>query len=158
MFLVNSRLGLFSATSSRFAGTNEMLDHYTLPRHPFSQSYGVNLPSSLAMVHSSALGFSPCLPVSVYGTDACKIHGPRFFSTVWDQPDRRRSSFPSLLGVNKDLDLPGSSSYELGPAMSNRQSWPTLPCYPTVQAPYLQYGNINPLPIAYAFRPRLRPD
>ena len=33
--------------------------------YPFSQSYGVNLPSSLTEVISSALGFSPHLPVSV---------------------------------------------------------------------------------------------
>ena len=59
MFLVNSRLGRFDATPSGC---------YTLMRHPFSQSYGVNLPSSFARVLSIALGFSPCLPVSVYGT------------------------------------------------------------------------------------------
>jgi len=37
-------------------------------KHPFSLSYGVILPSSLTRVLSRALGFSPCLPVSVYGT------------------------------------------------------------------------------------------
>ena len=37
-------------------------------RHPFSRSYGVILPSSLTIVLSLALGFSPHLPVSVYGT------------------------------------------------------------------------------------------
>ena len=40
----------------------------TLAEHPFSLSYGVILPSSLTRVLSRALGFSPCLPVSVYGT------------------------------------------------------------------------------------------
>ena len=54
MFLVNSRLGHFSAPYLR--------------RVPFSRSYGVNLPSSLAMIHSSTLGSSPHPPVSVYGT------------------------------------------------------------------------------------------
>ncbi len=34
-------------------------------RHPLSRSYGVILPSSLTRVLSSALGSSPCLPVSV---------------------------------------------------------------------------------------------
>ena len=37
-------------------------------RLPFSRSYGVNMPSSLTVIHSSTLGFSPRLPVSVYGT------------------------------------------------------------------------------------------
>ena len=54
MFLVNSRLGLF-------------LEALSL-RHPLSLSYGVILPSSLTIVLSLTLGFSPHLPVSVYGT------------------------------------------------------------------------------------------
>ena len=54
MFLLNSCLSLFSAACFR--------------RHPFSRSYGVILPSSLTMLLPSALGFSPHLPVSVYGT------------------------------------------------------------------------------------------
>ena len=36
--------------------------------HPFSLSYGVNLPSSLTMLLSLILGSSPHLPVSVCGT------------------------------------------------------------------------------------------
>ena len=56
MFLVNSRLGLFTATDG--------LSH----RFPFSLSYGVILPSSLTKVLPRVLGFSPLLPVSVYGT------------------------------------------------------------------------------------------
>ena len=54
MFLLNSCLSLFSAA--------------WFPRHPFSRSYGVILPSSLTMLLPPALGFSPHLPVSVYGT------------------------------------------------------------------------------------------
>ena len=54
MFLVNSCLGLFTATDSR--------------RRPFSRSYGTNLPSSLTTLLPLALGFSPHLPVSVCGT------------------------------------------------------------------------------------------
>ena len=47
MFLVNSRLGLFSAapSSSRAQGS------VTLPGRPFSRSYGTNLPSSLTRAH-----------------------------------------------------------------------------------------------------------
>ncbi len=50
MFLVNSRLGLFSAPCLR--------------RDPFSRSYGVNLPSSLTRVRSFALRVCP-LPTGV---------------------------------------------------------------------------------------------
>ncbi len=38
--------------------------------HPFSRSYGVNLPSSLTEVPSPTWGSSPCPPVSVCGTVA----------------------------------------------------------------------------------------
>ena len=62
MFLLNSRLGHFSATF-----------FITKVRHPFSRSYRVNLPSSLAMDHSSTLGSSPRLPVSVSGTGTVSI-------------------------------------------------------------------------------------
>ena len=42
-------------------------------RHPFSLSYGVILPSSLTIVLSLALGYSPHPPVSVYGTGAFNL-------------------------------------------------------------------------------------
>ena len=54
MFLVNSRLGLFTA--------DQFLDH------SFSRSYGVILQSSLAIVLSLTLGFSPHPCVSIFGT------------------------------------------------------------------------------------------
>ena len=55
MFLLNSCLSLFSAA-------------HVLGGLPLSRSYGDILPSSLTMLLPSALGFSPHLPVSVYGT------------------------------------------------------------------------------------------
>ena len=60
MFLLNSCLGLFSAATSLW--------------HPFSRSYGVNLPSSLTTFLPLALEFSSYLPVSVCGTGAVDIH------------------------------------------------------------------------------------
>ena len=58
MFLVNSRHPLLCAPPS------------WLPkmRAPFSRSYGGNLPSSFNIVLSSALVYSTCPPVSVWGT------------------------------------------------------------------------------------------
>ena len=68
VFLVNSRLGHFSAPTSLWV--------------PFSRSYGVNLPSSLAVIHSSALGSSPHPPVSVYGTGGHTLDANMIFSQV----------------------------------------------------------------------------
>ena len=66
MFLINSRLSLFTATHLRGL--------------PLSLSYGVNLPSSLTTLLPMALGFSPHLPVSVCGTDTTSI--PHAFSRL----------------------------------------------------------------------------
>ena len=57
VFLLNSRPALFSAA-------------HVLGGHPFSRSYGVNVPSSLTTYHPSALEYSSRPPVSVYGTDS----------------------------------------------------------------------------------------
>ena len=63
MFLVNSRYRHFTAAPCR----SEREAHHR-EGHTLSRSYGANLPSSLTRVLSSALGCSPRLPVSVYGT------------------------------------------------------------------------------------------
>ena len=56
MFLLNSRLGLFSAAHSLHC------------ERPLFRSYRTILPSSLTANHSSALVYSTQPPVSVYGT------------------------------------------------------------------------------------------
>ena len=78
VFLLNSRLGLFTAADLR--------------QRPFSRSYRAILPSSLAMIHSSTLGFSPRLPVSVYGTGFynLKLSGFSWKSDYLNYPRPRR--------------------------------------------------------------------
>ena len=98
MFLVNSRLGLFVATSSRFSGCKQ--PDTTLTRHPFSRSYGANLPSSLTRVLSSALAFSASLPVSVCGT-VTRIYRLEVFLGRKDQPlPPHKWETPSQLGLD----------------------------------------------------------
>ena len=84
MFLINSRLGLFTAAISRWL--------------PFSRSYGVVLPSSLTRVLPFVLEFSSRLPVSVCGTGTSKYLAT-FLAGVdsktsfpWSTP-RHKSSF-----------------------------------------------------------------
>ena len=50
--------------------------------HSFSRSYGAILPSSLTRTHSSTLGFSPHLPVSVYGTVSSNSHLEGFLGSL----------------------------------------------------------------------------
>ena len=96
MFLLNSRLGLFTAALQGFNTLNE---------HPFSRSYGVILPSSLTRVLSLTLGFSPRLPVSVCGTGTHFLArgfswqcGIRNFGTIIPSP--------SQLSLTRRWDLP----------------------------------------------------
>jgi hypothetical protein len=77
VFLVNSRLGLFSAAPQRF--TRKGL-HAT--GRPFSRSYGANLPSSLTRAHPSTLVLShpPTCVGLRYGRLGHPQHG---FSWKW---------------------------------------------------------------------------
>ena len=97
MFLLNSRLGLFTATGSR--------------RRPFSRSYGANLPSSLTTLLPLVLGFSPHLPVSVCGTGAL-VYPQAFlvspsvnFSTCFSIPFARGDRRPGLTSRKLPLRL-----------------------------------------------------
>lgn len=87
--MLNSRLGLFTAA----------LPGLHPKEHPFSRSYGVILPSSLTIVLSLTLGFSPRLPVSVCGTGTYFL--ARSFS--WQRRIRNFGTIfpsPSQLSLN----------------------------------------------------------
>ena len=136
MFLLNSCLGQFSAASSHW--------------HSFSRSYGVILPSSLTMLLPSALGFSPHLPVSVYGTGTVQTIAAFLGSWLTHFP-----TFCSVCITSSDChaDLPT----RLLPRLP-RDSIPAsaLPLRPHSSV-ILQYRNFNLLSIGYVFRPHLRP-
>ena len=99
--MINSCLGLFSAATFQW--------------HPFSRTYGVNLPSSLTTLLPLVLGFSPHLPVSVCGTGTLTLDsgfsrqcGISYFGTLFSLPIR-----PS----NHPADLPTGLSIALGRAL-----------------------------------------
>ena len=139
MFLVNSCLGLFTA--------DQLLDH------SFSRSYGVILPSSLTIVLSLTLGYSPCPPVSVLGTGTYIIN-PRNFS--WKHSIRGfRLSVDSLhhhTSAVQYTDLPLYKPLCLDQNPITGLYYPS----PSFHLLYRWYRNINLLSIDYAFRPRLR--
>ena len=143
VFLLNSRLGLFTAA---FRLTPE--------EHPFSRSYGVILPSSLTRVLSHTLGFSPRLPVSVCGTGTFYLArsfswqcGIRNFGTIIPSPsqlslhDKRICLLISLTAWTRITNSALTSILLRPPIAQTIKRW---------------YRNINLLSIAYAFRPRLR--
>ena len=138
MFLVNSCLDLFTAACFR--------------RHPFSRSYGVILPSSLTIVRSLTLGFSPHLPVSVCGTGTLNL----ISGFSW----QREISCFWLFGPPSQLNLPvcGFACIQaslLGHALPTACS--TYPSVSPLRSCNLRwYRNICLLSIAYNFRSRLR--
>ena len=142
VFLINSRLGLFTAASPK-------------KKHPFSRSYGVILPSSLTRVLPLTLGFSPRLPVSVCGTGTSFLTrgfswqcGIRNFGTIVPSPLQLRMSW---------TDLPIQHPNCLG-AHIHQCAFRILLRLPIIQTITRRYRNINLLSIAYAFRPQLRSD
>ncbi len=137
--MVNSRLGHFTAACRS--------------RHPFSRSYGVILPSSLTIVLSLTLGFSPHLPVSDCGTGTFILTSG--FS--WQHEITHFSTFfpsPSQLNL-KESGFAYSQASLLGRAQPTARM-----CYPSASPhrsnEYRWYRNLNLLSIAYALRPRLR--
>ena len=136
MFLLNSCLSLFSAAISRW--------------HPFSRSYGVILPSSLAMLLPSALGFSPHPPVSVYGTGTMQTIAA--FLDAW------LTHFPTLVRSASRLRIATRfflcDSYLACPGIP----FPGCALHTCPHSSVIsQYRNLNLLSIGYVFRPRLRP-
>ena len=144
MFLLNSRLGLFTAALS---GCN------TLPEHPFSRSYGVILPSSLTRVLSLTLGFSPRLPVSVCGTGT--FHLVRGFSWQCEIRDSGANAPCRHSSMLWKRDLPRFPPCCLD-ALNQRRARLILLRPPIAQTAGRWYRNINLLSIVYAYRPRLR--
>ena len=140
MFLVNSRLGLFTADQS--------LDH------SFSRSYGVILPSSLTIVLSLTLGYSPCPPVLVLGTGTYIINHRNF---SWKHRVRRfhwcRHQLHHHASPCQYTDLPIYKALHLDQNPITGSSYLS----PSFHLLYRWYRNINLLYIDYAFRPRLSP-
>ena len=138
MFLLNSRRTRFTAAHLR--------------GRSFSRSYGANLPSSLTSFHSSAFGYSPRLPVSVWGTVPFVLL--RGFS-------RQRelsilAPFGTVTCLTVDLvDLPARSRLHKPNAIAIvRHAYPSAS--PHRNNEHWEERNINRLSIVYASRPRLR--
>ena len=115
--MINSCLGLFTAACLR--------------RHPFFRSYGVNMPSSLTTLLPLALGFSPHLPVSVYGTGT-KLRTQPFLAASF-------TCFPTITSV------PFARGY-------HRPGQAPLSCQ---LFKFWRLRNLYRMCIDYALRPRL---
>ena len=132
VFLVNSRLCHFSAPYSR--------------RVPLCRSYGVNLPSSLAMIHSNTSGYSPHPPVSVYGTGRNTLSDRLLFLQV---------GLPALsIRPKPHGTFDFQSPYGLKPSIPSDGGSVTAWSQPLL---HCEYWNINQLVIRFPSRVLLSP-
>ena len=152
MFLLNSRLGRFSAASI------SLREH--VPRtyrwHPLSRSYGVILPSSFSTDHSSTLGFSPRLPVSDCGT-VRQSTSTRGFS--W-RPAPKPLQEPNPVSASglmfNPTDLPAGPHYSVASGRPFTRRLARFRVPPCGQTHLARHANICAFPIVYGSRPRLR--
>ena len=142
VFLLNSCLDLFSAPS-------------LARRDPLSRSYRVNLPSSLTVIHSSALVYSTRLRVSVCGTGTTRIKFSGFSREYvyqrYQLPPRGRPYFQVRLG--RWICLPSSTSTPLNGDFRHPAAVSLLRLHVT---PYGSNGILTVSAIAFALRLRLR--
>ena len=151
VFLLNSRLDRFSATGL-CSPSRRWITYY---RHPFSRSYGVILPSSFSMDHSSTLGFSPRLPVSVCGTVGLCIPVRGFSRRPAPQSSRSTEVYP--LGVRSHLQptLPSRPGYSVASGQPKPDDrFASASSQRSIHT--ARHGNLDPFPIVYGSRPRLR--
>jgi hypothetical protein len=112
------------------------------------------LPSSLTKVISITSVFSTCPPVSVLvraRTSSLEV----FLGGMGSETRRPHGQLASRLASTRPRICLRTLATRL-PQGNHRLGSPTLPRRPIGQTDATWYGNINPLAIDYAFRPRLR--
>ena len=149
--MINSRSHLVTATPTSL----ESKSHHQQGR-TFSRSYGTILPSSFTRVLSSALGFSPHPPVSVWGTDCYYLklrgfswkHGINHFASHGSSLSRLRIVFPDLprntpYSLEPGHPIPGWSSL-LRPLIAVITGTGILTCFPSTTPFGLALGTDSP--------------
>ena len=140
MFLLNSRLGHFSAPRSRGG--------------PFSRSYRAILPSSLATDHSSTFGFSPRPPVSVSGTGRYGYTLEVFLGSMITTAVRSPGGPRYYQVRHHAADLPAALAYTLQRTFPSVRGSSTSPSLPRFR---IGCWNVDQLSIGFALRLILRP-
>ena len=146
MFLVNSRLGLFTAAPSGFG--REVLHPNGAPLLPKLRGNFAEFLNEGFLDHLGILYPPTCVG---FGTGTWNL--PRGFSRGHGFRDFRHYVTASCLSLEAGFRPAGLRSC---PSTTNGWDPLSYPVPPSVITDPTWYGNINPLSIAYAFRPRLR--
>ena len=128
VFLLNSRLGPFTAAPERSSNKSSHV-----PRHSFSRSYGVRLPSSLTRILSTTLGLSsPPTRVGLrYGRSSFSYEA--FLDSVGSAKSPRVApQLPPLFRLTSRRICLSAHAYNRRRTMSNGCAQPTFLCPPLV--------------------------
>ena len=150
MFLVNSRSPRFTATL--FRSRREVLHDIRVHLLPKLRCYFAEFLNQSSLKRLRILSLPTCVRLR-YGHFVNSLRGFSWQHGISHFVGFRPRHHASAL--NKDPDLPRSSAYTLKPGYPI-PGWPTLLRPPFAQTLTKRYGNINPFPIDYASRPRLR--
>ena len=150
MFVVNSRLGLFSATSEcfdRFIST-----HSKAPLLPKLRGYFAEFLNEGYPAHLRILSPPTCVGLR-YGHPLVSLEA--FLDSVGSV-----SSLLSLTAPHRSSGFTFGGFASQTPYQLRREfpssRLPTLLCHSITQTTFRWYWNVNQLSIAYAFSPRLR--
>ena len=154
MFLINSREGLFVATSSAFGSKSLYRSRHTLFR-----SYGASLQSSLTRVLPRALEYSSHPPVSVYGTGNGCSHLEAFLGTTVSSILHASRSYcrACKISVSCEADFPTSRPTSFDPLFHQRARL-TLCVPPSFKQTTVGIGILTYFPSSTPFGLDLGPD
>ena len=150
MFLLNSRLGLFTATPSR--STSESLHANGAHLLPKLRCYFAEFLNEGSLKRLRILSLPTCVSLR-YDHQINSLEA--FLVSMGLDSLRDKISPHNLSGLNEIPDFPGISPYQLKPGRPT-PGCPTLLRPPIAQTLIQWYRNISLFPIAYALRPQLR--
>jgi hypothetical protein len=151
VFLLNSRLSLFVATISSFR--REVLHPNMAPLLPKLRGYFAEFLRESYLAHLGILYLTTCVG---FGYGHLRSDNAAFLDSVAStELNTCVLSYLALL-FNVRADLPTPTSYAFGRDIHSPGQYSLL-CPNFVHNDLRWYGNINPLCIDYAYRPRLSP-
>ena len=148
--MLNSRLGRFTATPSRF--TCESLHANGAHLLPKLRCQFAEFLNERSLKRLGILSLPTCVGLR-YDHQINSLEA--FRGSMGLTSLRDKISPHHLLRLNEISDFPEISLYGLEPGRPT-PGWPTLLRPPITQTLIQWYRNINLFPITYAFRPRLR--
>ena len=151
VFLLNSRLGRFSA--ARFGSPRNEVHLPRAPLLPKLRGHFAEFLDQESLERLRLLASPTCVGLR-YGRSillACEAFLGSLITVPWRGP---KTPSASDLGLTRGICLPGNAYLLASDSTIRRTCHFCVP--PQAQTAHGRYGNLDPFPIGYAFRPHLR--